>query len=381
MAGAVRKIITETGAYDCLDCGKCTAACSIARHNPGFSPRMLVYDAIQKREAILDDGRLWDCLTCSACEVICTSGVRYRKFIQRLRQEASTKGICGQCTHGGAIQSLMHIMESHDLKQERLNWVPGKAETSRVSDTVYFVGCAPYFDVFFQDIDVDTLSAAKGSIKLLNRMGIIPALMPDERCCGHDLLNAGDVDGFLRLARRNVREISATGAHRVVFSCPEGYHMFRAEYPSYLGDVGIEVVHLTQLLAEAISSGELSFKKVNKKVAYHDSCRLGRISGIYEEPRAILEAIPGLEVKEMAHHRSNALCCGTQSWMNCGTINKQMQLELAREAEATGADILLTSCPKCQIHLKCALNDQGQDGESKINIQDFTGFVAGALAK
>ncbi len=375
-------MIATTKAYACLDCGKCTAACPISRYDSGFSPRMLVYDAIHETDTeIVHDDRLWQCLTCASCEAICTSGVQYGEFIRTLRGEANEQGITGQCTHGGALQSLMHIMASDDLKQNRLDWVPKQLETATTSDTLFFVGCAPYFDSFFSNLEVKTRRAAQGSLALLNRMGIVPAVSPDERCCGHDLLNSGDIDGFKKLAAQNIQEISKTGATRVVTSCPEGYHTLKVEYPRYLGNTGFEVVHLTELVAEAVAKGELSFNKTKRKVAYHDPCRLGRMSGIYDEPRAILDAIPGLTVVEMSHHRGTALCCGTQSWINCGAINKQLQVDLLKEAKATGADVLLTACPKCQIHLKCAMHDEVLGQDIKIKIQDFAGFVAGALAR
>ncbi len=375
------RIIAGTKANICLDCGKCTAACPVARHDSGFSPRMLVYDAIHGTDKeIENDARIWECLTCATCEVICPSGVQYSNFIRSLREEAHEIGVTGQCAHGGALQSLMHIMAADELQQDRLSQVPKQLEIAQTSDTLFFVGCAHYFDAFFADLDVKTLQASQGSITLLNRMGIVPAVLPNERCCGHDLLNSGDVEGFLKLARQNMKEIKATGARRVVVSCPEGYHTLKVEYPRYLGSTGFEVIHLSQLLAEAVSNGNLEFKKLNKQVAYHDPCRLGRISGIYDEPRAVLGAISGVEIREMAHHRANALCCGTQSWMNCGAINKQMQIELLEEAKATGADMLITACPKCQIHLKCAMHDEGTGQELQIQIQDFAAFVAGALA-
>lgn len=378
----IDRIIAETKAFDCLDCGKCTAACSVARHDSGFSPRMLVYDAIHDSEpGVLHDGRLWECLTCSACEVICASGVRYREFIRGMREGAYEQGITGQCTHGGAIQSLMRIMTGDEIRQDRLEWVPKQARIATEADTLYFVGCTPYFDTFFTDLGVNTLGAARGAIALLNRMGIVPALSPNERCCGHDLLNSGDREGFLALARQNVKEINATGAKRVVVSCPEGYHTLKVEYPRFTGPTGFEVVHLVELVSEAVSGGELTFNRVNRKVAYHDPCRLGRISGIYDPPRDILRAIPGLEVREMAHHRSRALCCGTQSWINCGTINKQIQVELLQEARAAGADTLITACPKCQIHLRCAMHDERPGQDIQIDIQDLAGFVAGALSR
>jgi Fe-S oxidoreductase len=140
-----------------------------------------------------------------------------------------------------------------------------------------------------------------------------------------------------------------------------------------------EVVHLSQLLAAGVAGNELKFNRSVGKVTYHDPCRLGRFSGIYDEPRAVIDAIPGVELLEMARNRADALCCGTQAWMNCGSINKQIQSERLREASATGADVLLTSCPKCQIHLKCAMHDQRLGEELGIEIEDVTSFAAKAL--
>ena len=114
---------------------------------------------------------------------------------------------------------------------------------------------------------------------MLNRMGITPALLPNERCCGHDLLNSGDVDGFVKLARQNVKEIAVTGAKRVFLSCPEGYHTIKNEYPSYLGNMGFEVVHLVELVAEAVAKGEVKDVRGG---------RLYPIHGTSEEIKAIL---------------------------------------------------------------------------------------------
>ena len=376
----IGRIISDTRAYSCLDCGKCTVACPISRHDPGYSPRMLVRNALGQHGAEpSNDGQLWSCITCAMCQERCQSGVEYTELIRSLRAKAFARGSSGQCTHGGAIQSLMHIMTADNLSQNRLGWLDKGLKTAAKSDIAYFVGCQPYFDVIFSGIEVKTLNTARGAVKLLNRLGITPAIMPNERCCGHDLLWAGDAERFARLAEHNIKEIGRTGAKKVVTTCPEGYHTLKYEYPRHFGSLGFEVVHITELLAEQITEGQLNFRRTNKKVTYHDPCRLGRLAGIYEAPRTVINAIPGLELVEMPRHRTSALCCGTQAWINCGSINKQIQAERLREASATGAEIMLTSCPKCQIHLECALHDGRLGEEVKIKIEDLTGFAAKVL--
>jgi len=183
----------------------------------------------------------------------------------------------------------------------------------------------------------------------------------------------------MRLAEHNLREISGAKAKQVVTTCPECYVTLKVEYPRYFGSLDFEVVHISQLLAEKVADGELKFHRSAKKVTYHDPCRLGRFSSIYDEPRTIIDAIPGVELLEMPRSRTSALCCGTQAWMNCGTVNKQIQSERLREASATGADVLLTFCPKCQIHFRCAMHDDRLGEELGIEIEDVTSLAAKAL--
>ncbi len=376
----IDQIIADTRAYSCLDCGKCTVACPISQYAPDYSPRMVVHNALYEDEAkLLRNGQLWSCLTCSICEERCQSGVRYTELIRLLRTKAHGLGETGQCTHGGALQSLMHIMTADHLSQNRLGWLNKSLETAVESDVLYFVGCQPYFDVIFSDIGVRTLDIARGAVKLLNRLGIVPALLPNERCCGHDLFWAGDTAHFLRLAEHNLREISRAKAKQVVTTCPECYLTLKVQYPRYFGSLDFEVVHMSQLLAARVADGELKSRRAIKNVSYHDPRRLERFSAIYDEPRAVIDALPGVQLVEMTRSRTSALCCGTQSWMNCGTINKQIQSERLREARATGAEVLLTSCPKCQIHLRCAMHDERLREELEIEIEDVTSLAAKSL--
>jgi Fe-S oxidoreductase len=220
-------------------------------------------------------------------------------------------------------------------------------------DTVLFVGCAPYFDRIFDFPGLGPIETARSAVRLLNRLGIEPVLLADERCCGHDLLWLGDSANFRRLAQRNLEQLAACGARRVVFSCPECLRTFKLDYQRQFGKSALELLHVSELLAQ--DSVRLAPGPWFGRVAFHDPCRLGRHLGIYDAPRELLRAIPGLELRELAHSREAATCCGGTAWVECGAAVKRLQSERLAEASAAGADWLVTACPKCDIHLRCAL--------------------------
>ena len=221
------------------------------------------------------------------------------------------------------------------------------------------------------------MSIAKSTVKILNSLDIKPAVMKNERCCGHDFLWGGDQGNFEKLAQKNVEQIKRTGAKKIVTSCAECYHTLKIEYPKYGNKLGVEVVHISELISENIDN--FNFKKHDKKVAFQDPCRLGRLSGIYEEPRKALNAVGGNELLELEKNRSSAVCCGTSGWLSCGRYSKQIQTEKLKEAKKIGAELLITSCPKCQIHFKCALSDKKMENEAKIEDQDLTTLVSDCL--
>jgi Fe-S oxidoreductase len=304
------------------------------------------------------------------CVERCNYHVAFPEFISALRCEACADGYKVKCSHGGTLQSLMHMMARRNLQQDRLGWLSNDIQVSDDCDTLFFVGCAPYFDVIFSDLGVATIKGVKGALRLLNLARIPFKLLQNERCCGHDLLNQGDREGFLALARINMEEFSRNGIKRIITHCPEGNHTFKVDYPKMLGDTGIEVLHLTEILTPLIKKGELSFGRLEKKITFHDPCLLGRCARLFDEPRTVLGAVPGLKLVEMEQNRETALCCGSSPWAQCGSVNQQIQKQRLIQAEATEADLLVTACPKCQIHLKCS-QKTGGDKVPQIDIQDL----------
>jgi Fe-S oxidoreductase len=379
---AIQQIIKNTKAYYCLECGKCTAVCPISRREYAYSPRLTVERAIWgEGEELLTDALLWSCLTCQHCSTRCPSDVHYVEFIRDLRALARGEGEEGLCTHGEAIQTWMRMMASPELKQNRLEWLDEDLKVSTNSDTVYFVGCLPYYDVLFNKIGAQGVEIAQSTVRVLNRLGIEPIVLEDERCCGHDLLWEGDAANFRKLAELNIAMLQETGAKRIVTACPECARTLKVDYATHVGDLGIEVVHIAEFVAQKIAEGEFRITNHESRITtYHDPCRLGRHLGIYDAPRQVIEAL-GLELVEMEHSGKNALCCGTSCWTNCGAVNKRIQVDRLREAQATGAELLVTACAKCQIHFKCALDDAMVGEEIGIEIRDLVTLVDEVLAQ
>ena len=245
-------------------------------------------------------------------------------------------------------------IQTRDVRQNRNFWIED-GKTKETGDVFYFVGCRPYFDVIFRDIDAGSIQGAQNVLKILNACGVEPVVSNDERCCGHDALWNGNEEKFKQLAQLNLDLIRSSGAKQVVFSCPEGYYTFKNYYPKYFGELDFEPVHILDFLADKIEDGAMNWKARAEMVTYHDPCRLGQDWPVSMMPPAeLLEAIPGIELKEMPRSRENGVCCGTTGWMNCSSCSKEIQLQRLSEAGDTGAGTLVTACPKCQIHFRCA---------------------------
>jgi heterodisulfide reductase subunit D len=370
---AIADLINTTKTYYCLDCGVCTGSCPVSRVFPEFSPRQIIERALYELEE-LSDHTIWNCLTCAQCSVRCPADINFPEFIRLIRDEARSMGFDGVPAHNGMLQTIMSI-QTKDVQQNRLYWIED-GKTQEAGEVFYFVGCRPYFDVIFRDIDAGAITGARNVLKLLNACGVEPVVSNNERCCGHDALWNGNEEKFKQLARLNLNLISSSGAKQVIFSCPEGYHTVKNFYPKYFGELDFKPVHILDFLADKFSEGVIQLEGSGEDVVtFHDPCRLGRLAGIYDAPRKILKTIPGIEFKEMPRSRENGICCGTSGWMNCSSCSKEIQLQRLKEASDTGAGTLITACPKCQIHFRCTKAAFDLD----IEITDLYDLVADRL--
>jgi Fe-S oxidoreductase len=389
MTGTLQEIIKKHRVWNCLDCGKCSAVCPVTRYEARqyTSPRLLVEMAIDGRwDDVSTDPLLWSCLTCRRCSEICPSAVHFTEFLGEVRSLARQAGGSGTCTHNGLIQTLSQMMADPGLNQNRLGWLEDGLKISDDSDTVYFVGCLPYYDVIFKKLGAECLEIACAALKILNHLGIEPILMADERCCGHDALWQGDTDTFTQLARLNIENLKATQARRVVTTCPECAQTLKMDYPRLVGDHGLEVLHITELLAQRDLSGAFASPEPGsgaaqsngRRITYQDPCRLGRHLGVYDAPRVVMDRL-GFDLAEMDRARAASVCCGTTCWSSCGQVSKNIQVDRLQEASATSAELLVTACAKCQIHLKCAQEDPELGQEIGIEIRDWTTVIVETL--
>lgn len=370
-----KELIKANNAWLCLDCGKCSSVCPVALHlvDRFTSPRLLVETAVACGEDdTLEDPLLWSCLTCQRCSEICPSEVDFSAFIQGARQLAFKRGLSGSCTHSGMVQGWMRMMADPELAQDRLGWLEDGLAVDPESDTIYFPGCLPYYQSAFGDLGIEALEIARGAVKILNALGIQPRVLADERCCGHDLYWLGDLETFQKLASLNLALLRGNGAKRVITTCPECAYTLRVTYPDQVGQTGLEVLHLSEFLAGQPPPAR---SETGVAVTYQDPCRLGRFSDIYQQPRDLIKRL-GYDLVEMDHNRGTSICCGTSCWSACGKVNQKIQNSRLDEASASGAELLVTACVKCQIHLKCAQKACGDGKAFQIPVRDLTTLLA-----
>jgi Fe-S oxidoreductase len=241
-------------------------------------------------------------------------------------------------------------------RKKRADWAEGLSVKTFAEgmEVLYFVCCYLTYDPRMKKVGTATAN-------ILNRAGVdFGILGTKENCCGESIRKTGSEEVFKNLARENIKTFIDNGVKKIFVSSPHCYHTFKNEYPEFM--VNFEVVHVSQLLPELINEGKLELtKEYRKKVTYHDPCYLGRHNGIYDEPREVLNKIPGLELIEMSDSRKDSLCCGGgggRIWMDTPQAERFSDLRL-KQAKEAGAEVLVTSCPYCITNFE----------ESRLNLE------------
>ena len=378
---AVDRIVSAHDIYACQDCGKCTSACSLTFAGRPFSPRAIAGSIISgdfSSSPVQND--IWSCLTCGLCYDRCPSAVNFPELIRDMRGVLRNIRQKEPESHGGFFQSLMRTMASEGLRMKHWEWLPGEIQTDPDSKVLFFGGCAPYFDLFFsKHLKVRTSDILIDSLRLLNFFDIAPALLEDERCCGHDLLWSGDLDNFLRLGRMNTERIHDQGIRELITACPECYRTFAHDYPEQGIQVDFKVTHIFELLENEIDKGAVSFDKFHHRMTFQDPCRLSRLEDRAGLPRKLIRRLNPEAFVEMKDSGISSICCGNCAWTGCDSFSKALQVKRLDQARETGSDMLVTACPKCQIHLRCAMEDPFLGDKLEMDVMDLTSVLADTI--
>jgi Fe-S oxidoreductase len=355
----------------CYQCGLCDTVCPWNRVR-AFSMRKIVRQATFGLTEI-ENEEIWLCTTCGKCPQRCPRGVKIIECGVSLRRIATEYGVFPAPVKPVRTASASLVGEGNPLGEERASradWAKGLSVKTFTEgmDVLYFPGCYLSYDPRLKKV-------ASATAQILNKAGVdFGILGTKENCCGESIRKTGDEDLFKRLARENIKTFIENGVGKILVSSPHCYHTFKNEYPEFR--VNFEVVHISQFLSELIRDGRLEVTgEYGKKITYHDPCYMGRHNGIYEEPREVLEQIPGLELKEMPDSRMDSLCCGGgggRIWMETvkGERFSDLRLEQAMEV---GAEVLVTSCPYCISNFEDSRLTL--DAVEKIEVKDITEII------
>ncbi len=377
----LKRILSTHDVYACQDCGKCSSACPLTLSGKLFSPRALAGAVISGRFDEPDAKKdVWSCLTCGLCYDRCPSGVNFSEFVRDLRVFLQERSVDPHLSHGGFFQSLMRTMTSENLQISHWEWLPSDVQVSSESKTLFFGGCAPYFDLFFRKhLGTKTRDILVDSIRLLNFFDIHPLLIPGERCCGHDLLWSGDRENFLKLAKLNAEMLNDSDVEEIVTACPECYRTLHKDYEDFGVHLNARVIHIYELLEKEIDKGAVGFRKMENRITFQDPCRLSSFENRADLPRKLIDRLNPLAFTEMQDFGSSAVCCGNSAWVGCDAFSKALQVKRIRQAIRTKSDLLVTACPKCQIHLRCAMEDPFLGEELNMEMADLTSVLARSI--
>ncbi|MCE5190605.1 MAG: FAD-binding oxidoreductase [Actinomycetia bacterium] len=357
-------------AYACAQCGYCVHTCEeySGRGWMSHSPRgkyLYLREVMEGREKF-DQHMVDTFLVCTTCEV-CNTRCQLQLPVEhswmtmrgRLIQEEDRMTFPPFEMIRASLKSENDIWAGK--RENRANWVPEdiRPKIKETADVMYFAGCTASYV---------TTDVAEATVRLLDKSGVDFTYMgTDEACCGIPMKMAGKWDEFERIYEHNVAAARKHGAKTIVTSCPACALVWKEMYADLAGQRGetyeFEVKHYSEIAAERVASGDLVFDHpIEKKLTFHDSCHAGRAQGIYDPPRELLKAIPGVELVEMEHNRESGLCCGSVVTL-IGEPDVAPILGKARLDEAVdiGADALVALCPCCQVQLRDSSVKNGID--------------------
>ena len=361
----VNEAIRLMGGLDlnqCMQCGLCAAVCPWREVESEFIVRAMIRFGQMGLEGAESDDILYGCTTCNKCVMNCPRGVDIIGIMRAMRAMSAEvgatpetlKAVLGSCDSDGNPWG--------EPRGKRMDWAKGLDVPSFTEDTEYllFVCCTSCYDARSRNI-------ARSMVELLEKAGVsFGVIGEEESCCGESVRKIGDEDGFSKLAQSNIDLFKERGVKKIIVTSPHCYHTLGSEYPELGGE--FQIIHSSQLLALLLDDGKFTLNGgIEKKVAYHDPCYLGRHSGVFEEPRHVLD-LAGAERVTMPREENFSLCCGGgggRVWMET-PMEKRFSVLRVREAVEAGAEILATACPYCVSLLDDSVKTEGLDDRLEV---------------
>jgi Fe-S oxidoreductase/nitrate reductase gamma subunit len=385
----------------CTRCGRCLDHCPGAVTGKPLAPKKnwdslrahMEERAALRRKGVDPDGEgqkkligdalsedvIWSCTNCLACAMVCPVFIPcVDKFLEMRRYLVLMESRFPQ-----EVQLVFRNMENNSNPWGvglglRADWAKGlevktMAEDSE-ADLLFWVGCAGSFDDRNKKV-------ATSLVKILKSAGVkFSILGTEEGCCGDSARRIGNEYLYQTLVQANIEVLKNYGVKKILTMCPHCFNTLKNEYPQFGGKY--EVVHYTQFLAELLGQGKLKLTKpVDKVITYHDSCYLGRANEVYEEPRKILRAIPGLKMVEMERNHVRSFCCGAgggRMWME-EKLGSRINQERTDQALKTQAQMVGTACPYCLTMLGDGIKEKGL--EETLTAVDLAELVEQCLEK
>ena len=364
----------------CTECGRCTAVCPAHTVGKELSPRDIVLglrdvmrnDGVTSNAAIIGSipatspVALWQCTTCVACMEACPVFIEQMPKIVDMRRFL----VMEEAEFPESMQQAIMSLEKRGhpfsgTNATRMDWADG-LDVKHISEALdaevlLWVGCGGALIERNQKV-------TRSTALLLDRAGVKFAILGrDEKCSGDPARRIGNEFLFEMLAKDNIENLNKHNVKKVVTSCPHCFNAFRNEYPHLGGN--FEVYHHSEYLARLVSEGKLkSIAATNKTVTFHDPCYLGRQNGIYDSPRQLVQITGNGAAVEMARSREKSFCCGGGGGMSFvdEPPDKRVNQERAREALATGADVLAVGCPFCMTMMEDGINARRGDQEMRV---------------
>lgn len=359
----------------CYQCGTCSGSCPTAAAMD-YNPRRLFHMLrLGLGERVLRSRSIWLCTSCYSCTARCPREIEISDTILGLRRLVVDRGL----DIPPSMVTLRETVTTHhnisgDDNSSRLIWSDNLEADAlafrqkRQAEVVFYVGCVASFYPMVYGIP-------QAMVQIMDRANLdFSVLGGEEWCCGYPLFLAGMEDLVADLVAHNAARIRQMGAKTLVTTCPSCHYTWSHLRPLLgLSPFDFEVLHASQFLARLLEEGRLKLGSLEQVVTYHDPCDLGRKSGVFDEPRQVIEAVPGIQFREMGASRRDALCCGgggDVQMVDDGVTASVADRRLS-QAQQTGAKVILSACQQC----KRTLMSAARRNKARVRVMDLAELV------